>query len=164
MKSPLSHSSRQKYLLGLGVFCFFLLIVAQSASAKLLKLGPAGNTVKTYCMVDSLGVNLTSDTWKYIQDLAVWEDGPGWDGATVIGNFEIVDEVYNKDGTAQVIVNYQVVGELGGGAVKNLNKAEKVTYKLINIGGIWKIQEPQLEPHILPHIAELFSSPVSSTK
>lgn len=117
-------------------------------------------------MLDSLGVNLTSegDTWKYVQDLAVWEDAPGWDGVTIIDGFEIVDETYDKNGTAKVTVKYHVIGDRSGEVAKKVNKDLKVTYEVLNLGGVWKIKEPQLEPHILPHIEKRFSSPVSSTE
>ncbi|MBI2339169.1 MAG: hypothetical protein HYU99_02220 [Deltaproteobacteria bacterium] len=88
--------------------------------------------------------------------MAVWEDAPGWDGATIIDGFEVVDEIYKTKGTAQVTVKYRVVGERSGRETKKVNKDEKVTYELVDLGGVWKIKEPQLEPHILPHIEKLF--------
>ena len=94
--------------------------------------------------------------WEYIKDLAVWEDAPGWDGATIIDRFEILKETYNKD-KAEVDVRFHVVAEQRGEKTKKADRSKVVTFELTNIGGEWKITAPQNEPHLLEETANALS-------
>lgn len=105
--------------------------------------------VNIYCTLDGLGVQYTSGTWKYLQEVAVWEDGPGWDGGYVIDTFLIGKPIVTQD-KASVPVKYHIIAEVEGEQVStDLDRSETVDYKLERKDGVWKITEPQLAPHFL---------------
>lgn len=147
MKNRKPHRFNRKIQLFFLSGFFFLLAVSQPLLAKISKLGPAGHVVNTFCMVDSLFA-----PWKYTQELTVWKDAPGWDGATIIDGFEILKETYKKD-KAQVDVQYRVVAEQNGEKTKKVNRTEVVTFELIKLDGAWKITSPQDAPHLLEETA-----------
>ena len=100
--------------------------------------GEAAAVVEKFCKADAQGARLSSKTSGQTRSLTTWEDEPGWDKVTVISGFKISKETY-FEGKAQVTVIYEVVGKRAG---------EKVTFTLVPVDRQWKIEAPQIEPHV----------------
>lgn len=102
-------------------------------------LGEAASVVEKFCTADAQGARLSSKTSDQTRSLTTWEDEPGWDEVTIISGFKISKETYSK-GKAQVTVIYDVVGKRVG---------KKVTFTLVPVDRQWKIESPQIEPHVI---------------
>ncbi|QQR80301.1 MAG: hypothetical protein IPJ69_13470 [Deltaproteobacteria bacterium] len=130
---------------------FFTMIFSISAQAysEGIKLGKAGKVVEKFCRQDSQGVRLSSGENASLYRLTTWEEEPGWDTIKVIKDFHITQETYLNH-SAQVSVIYTVTAKQNDeGAFVNTHEEEKVLYKLVKVKDQWKIEGPQLMPHVL---------------
>ncbi len=108
--------------------------------------------IEAFCNEDARGAQAWEDDWATkIKPLTTWTDAPGWDKVTVIKGYRIL--AVKEDGNkAEVNLVYEVVGNLVSDAI-GLNfirdiKEEAVNYVLVKVDSSWKIESPQLEPHI----------------
>jgi hypothetical protein len=155
-KAPLVH--------GIPLLCAFVL----SSCSSLGFLGQSTSmtpqeVVSSYCKEDAAGAQTAADSeedsWlRKIKPLSTWEDAPGWDTFQVIQGFQVLEPTEDPADKAQVQVEYQVLGKLNsdeeGYSFQLAKQTKKVTYDLIRTGKTWKIEAPQLEPHISVETAE----------
>ena len=85
--------------------------------------------------------------WADIQKYTIWEDAPGWDTFTIVKEFNVIPISQNST-TAIVKVKYKVIGILDGSRLIKAKNNEIVNYKLIKVNNLWKIDGPQLPPHV----------------
>ncbi len=105
--------------------------------------------VEKYCELDAQGAQISGKQWSIISEYTTWDFAPGWDGCSVISRYT-VKKISENQNTAKVKVTYYIIGQYSGGYPrwKNIHKARSYIYTLIKQKGFFKIQEPQLEPHI----------------
>lgn len=106
--------------------------------------------VEAFVNADFKGCGLGYDVvckWTEIQKYTLWEDAPGWDMFTVVKEFKIIPISQNST-TAIVKVEYKVIGNVDGSRLIKAKNNEIVKYKLIKVDGLWKIDSPQLPPHV----------------
>lgn len=105
------------------------------------------DVIRRFCDRDEHGMRLSSAGWKEETTLATWGDAPGWDHVTVIDGFRIGPATVKRD-KATVTVVYSVAGFSSDDSFEPARKNETAVYKLVRAGETWKIDEPQLEPHV----------------
>ena len=108
--------------------------------------------VESYCKSDFDGDQFLGEHWDRFVQYATWPDAPGWDSATVVSGYTVTP-VWKGSRTARVKVVYHVVGTLDGEDAKAREAAETHVYKLVRRGGRWKVEAPQLRPHVSPGTA-----------
>lgn len=108
--------------------------------------------VKAYLRTDARGLFSPWDDVKNLLKYTTFADAPGWDAFTVTEAYSC--EAGKESGNnATVEVTYQNLGVISGFNFKSDPGKEVVTYKLIKEGGAWKIDEPQLQPHVASPVA-----------
>jgi len=116
-------------------------------------LSEAKTTVKIFCELDGLGIRTSSVFWKFYSSFIDWNDEPGWDSVIVISKFEIgkADVVSDE---VQVEVVYHIDQDSNGkeDVYQVKNDTENIIYRLINIGGYWKIHLHKGELPPPPHL------------
>ena len=106
-----------------------------------------------FIRADAWGLQTSSDYWPLVTQMAVWEDGPGWDTSTVVESAEIVGRSVAKN-KAEFTVRYRTLGEIhaDGDYRPVLDRSgagvETKVFKLTKVKGRWKIVEPQDQPHL----------------
>jgi hypothetical protein len=109
--------------------------------------------VELFCRLDIGGGLLSTENSKLsgIFNSIVLSNGffSAWDTVTLITGYHILFVSSNSD-TAQVLVRYDVIGEIPGAAKLLLeDKQEESLFQLKRTGGAWKIVDPNnLRPHI----------------
>ena len=129
-------------------------------------LGPRG-VVDKFCRLDFTGARLSSASFAEVQPLIVWFDESGWepgwatgsDTATIVSGYTVLSADQKED-KATVRVSFDVVGRMGPSGLVVEEKSETVDFRLVRLGGVWKIQGPAIEPHpsvrtMIEHIGEL---------
>lgn len=104
--------------------------------------------VEAYCKADFDGMQTDSDTWRSFAQYATWPDAPGWDGFTIVSGYTV-----SPAGPARVKVIYAVLGVLEGEEARAAPRPKEVVYTLVRRGGRWRVDDPQLEPHVSPEVA-----------
>lgn len=108
--------------------------------------------VKAYLAADARGFALTSDDAKNTLKYTTSTDAPGWDAFSVTEAYSCKASK-ESDNNATVEVTYQNLGVISGFNFKSDPGKEVVTYKLVKEGDAWKIDEPQLQPHVASSVA-----------
>lgn len=107
--------------------------------------------VEAFVKADFNGIGAGwSGAWSEIQRYTTWLDSPGWDIGNIVADFKIT-KIRKKSDTADVKVEYKSIGDLSFEDVPIFNEAktnEVVLYKLIKKNNWWKIESPQLPPHV----------------
>ena len=78
--------------------------------------------------------------------LITWSDEGGSDEVTVIAGFD-VGAAKTKGDTATVTVTYHTLG-ISADDFRPAPADETVTFKLVRAAGVWKIDDPQIPPHV----------------
>jgi len=107
----------------------------------------ASAVVQDYCMDDANGAGLSSRTIEKAFRFTTWKDGPGWDTAVLISKY-CLSTVNQKKKAATVEVVYTVIGNLTPNELEEKRHDEKVIFDLVRKNGQWKIDRPQIPPHI----------------
>jgi len=110
--------------------------------------------VETFCRLDLAGGLLSSENSKRsgIFDYISLSDGPfpAWDSVTLVEGYELLS-VSSRSDTGEVLLRYDVIGEIPGAAELVINKRKEETrFRLRRIDGMWKIIDPN---NLLPHIS-----------
>ena len=105
--------------------------------------------VQAYLAADAAGLALGGPGVEKLLQSTTWADAPGWDAVTVTKSYSC-QPGKETQGKATVDVTYENVGALSQTAFTAMPDQEKVTYTLVKMEGRWKIDEPQLQPHITP--------------
>jgi hypothetical protein len=121
------------------------------------ELSAPERVVAQFCKADMEGVNLSGEAYKKSGVdsivLPLEGEGPAWDKSVLIKKFKILPSkpVTTHFRTAQITVEYSVLGEFDSGLDISTNKrTETYIFHLKRVHGKWKVLEPQrdLPPHI----------------
>ena len=112
----------------------------------------ASAVAQDYCMEDANGAGLSSRTIEKIFRFTTWKDGPGWDTAVLISSYRLTS-VNQKEKTATVQVVYTVIGDLTPNKLEEKRHDKKVILHLVKNNRQWKIDYPQIPPHIFVQTA-----------
>lgn len=104
-----------------------------------------GQIVKLFCDRDFNGVRLKAHN----MELTTWHAEPGWDGVVIIKDYKITSCSIENE-IVVVSVKYYILGTCYG---DELNKAmesdtEEAIFKVLKTDNGWKIDDPQLVPHV----------------
>lgn len=105
----------------------------------------AHEALDTYLRLDSEGKGLSSDGFQELKKYTLWEEAPGWDTVTVIGGYSI-DSLQTADTRGKASVTYKRLGVLSSRFEPS--GPETVTYFLRQDKGTWRVDGPQLMPHV----------------
>jgi hypothetical protein len=132
-----------------ALLAFLVTAAAPVASAP---RGPYPRTpravVEAYCKADFDGMQTDSDTWPWFARYATWPDAPGWDTFTIVAGYTV-----SPAGPSKARVVYEVLGVLAGEEARAEPGPEEVVYTLARRGRRWKVDAPQLRPHVSPEVA-----------
>lgn len=107
--------------------------------------------VEAFCKEDFIGTGAGVGDWAKIQQYTTWPDAPGWDESILVVTFKVT-KIRENSNTAEVKVEYKSIGRLYsdeiGPVFEKTKTNEVVIYKLIKKGSQWKIESPQLHPHV----------------
>lgn len=122
-----------------------------SANSTAHSLTPKG-VMEAFCKEDFKGSGgLGPKGWPSISEYTTWIDAPWWDTFVVISEYKVTSVKENLD-SANVIVVYKVIGNLESTEkIYDLEKnvhTQKINYGLVKRNGQWKVENPQLPPHI----------------
>lgn len=128
--------------------------------ASFLNLGIAGEkpheeqkkVVDAFCRLDLNGGLLSTKNSKRsgICEYISLSEGPfpAWDNAILVAGYKIL-RVSSHNNTAEVLLRYDVIGEIGCCELVIMKKKEETRFRLRRINGAWKIIDPNnLQPHI----------------
>ena len=107
----------------------------------------ASAVAQDYCMEDANGAGLSSRTIDKVFRFTTWKDGPAWDTAVLISSYRL-SSVNQKEKAATVQVIYTVIGNLTPNELEEKRHDEKVILHLVKQNSQWKIDRPQIPPHI----------------
>lgn len=132
---------------------FVLLLLVAPVIAEEYPGAPASVTA-AYIEADGAGLALDGETAPKLLHYTTWKETPGWDSFVVIASYEIGavgwDREKAKDGDpADVQILYHVLGKIDGMGFTSQPAKEDVTFQLIKRRGRWKIEAPQLPPHLM---------------
>lgn len=108
--------------------------------------------VETFCRLDLDGGLLSTENSERsrIFDYISLTEGPfpGWDTATLVTGYKILSVSSHTD-TAEVLLQYHIIGEIPGEELVIKKRTEKSRFRLRRVNGAWKIIDPNnLRPHI----------------
>lgn len=109
-------------------------------------LASAKAALEKFLVLDSQAAGLSAETWPELGALTTWVTAPGWDTFTIIRRYEISKVMEGKK-RAQVTVTYYPLGRMSDGFAPE-TKNEVVVYHLNKVGNEWKVDGPQLNPHV----------------
>jgi hypothetical protein len=116
--------------------------------------GAPASVTAAYIEADGAGLALDGETAPKLLHYTAWKETPGWDSFVVVASYEIGAVGWNrekaKDGDpANVQIIYHVLGKMDGMQFTSLPAKEDVTFQLVRRKGRWKIDAPQLPPHLM---------------
>ncbi len=152
----MAYQGHRKLIVGLSLLIILLMLGCDLTGAKNSKQISYSNTLNTpeevvalFCDMDYSGKRLSGSTWKEILPYITWPDEPGWDTVLVVSKYKLAD-VKRSDNTADITVEYHVVGKYGTELLQ-VDKIEKVPFKVIKTENGWKINSPDsMLPHVSP--------------
>jgi hypothetical protein len=125
---------------------FYILALTSPAFAGSYPGSPAA-VVAAYIEADDAGKALDGDTAGQVLKYTTWEDAPGWDSLAVIKSYDIGEVGYDES-KASVQITYHLLGQLTGSAFTAKKADETISFELRKVKGQWKIEKPQLPPHL----------------
>jgi hypothetical protein len=110
--------------------------------------------VEVFCRLDLDGGLLSTENSKRsgIFDYISLSEGPfpAWDTVTLVEGYEVLS-VSSRSDAGEVLLRYDVIGEIPGAAELVIKKRKEETrFRLRRINGMWKIIDPN---DLLPHIS-----------
>jgi hypothetical protein len=129
------------FLVSLVVFSLTTQIRADETYPKTPK-----DVMEKYLALDADAAGLSDSTFPELGRYTTWPSAPAWDNFVVIDHYE-VGRVLVGTTRAQAIVTYQPLGTMTTAFTPNV-QPEAVTYHLNNVNGSWKVDSPQLVPHV----------------
>lgn len=99
-----------------------------------------------YLELDSEAAGLSTSTWPELGAYTTWTQAPTWDTFMVIQRYEI-GKVLTGSTRAQVNVTYYPLGKLTSTFEAN-TQPETVYYHLNKVAGVWRVDTPELIPHV----------------
>lgn len=106
----------------------------------------AKDVMAKYLALDADAAGIAAASWPELQAYTTWKQFPNYDTFTVIDGYSI-GKVVQGHTRAQVTVIYQTLGQLSDKFVPDV-KAETVVFHLNFVDKQWKVDEPQLGPHV----------------
>jgi hypothetical protein len=146
----------RKVIVGISLLIILFILGCDLSGARKSKPKSYSNTLSTpeevvalFCDMDFSGKRLSSLTWSEILPYTTWPDEPGWDTVLVVSKYSLSD-VKRSNNTADITVEYHVVGKYGTELLQ-MDKIEKVPFKVIKTENGWKIKSPDwMMPHVSP--------------
>jgi hypothetical protein len=105
--------------------------------------------VREYVRRDAGGERMGPSPW--FGSVVVWPDDPGYDSHTVIRKYEVERPATMGGSPVKIMVRYEVIGWIMSSGFLPQEKNEEFEFVVIRTEeGVWLIQSPQIEQHILP--------------
>lgn len=105
--------------------------------------------VKVFCDMDGSGKRLSSLTWSEMLPYISWPEEAMESVAVVISGYKILKAKKTNE-SADIIVEYNVVGKYWPEKLMPIKTVEKVTFIVIKTEAGWKIKSPDtMVPHVL---------------
>lgn len=107
--------------------------------------------LEAYLRLDAEGKGMSSEGLQEMKPYVMWDQAAAWDAIAVIDGYTIGDLQAGAT-RAKAQVTYRRLGIL----TEHFEKAaaESVTYFLRHEGGQWKVDAPQLMPHVDARVME----------
>jgi len=102
--------------------------------------------LEKFLQLDADAAGISSETWPEIARYSTWPGWPAWENFVVIDHYTI-GKVMQGSTRAQINVAYQTLGQLSDKFVEDV-KTENVAYHLNKVQGQWRVDGPQLPPHV----------------
>lgn len=104
------------------------------------------DVMEKYLALDADAAGLSDSTFPELGRYTTWTSAPAWDNFVVIDHYQ-VGQVLVGTTRAQAMVTYQPLGNMTTAFTPNV-QPETVAYHLNNVNGHWKVDSPQLAPHV----------------
>lgn len=150
LRPPSAWPGRHRGRPPLIVRCAFLilLIVSRAHAADPL------NTMRAFCQADGRGERVDPLRWPGIAGLVTWPLEPAWDHLYLIRGFQL-GTPESRDGEVEVAVQYTITAEVRSSGVKEEERVETRTVRLVRgDGGVWRIRAPAPPPHVFASEAD----------
>jgi hypothetical protein len=117
-------------------------------------IDPVG-LVRQYVKRDGAGERLGPAPW--FEEVVTWPQDPAYDSATVIRQYTVQPPPTIHGSPAKIEVRYEVIGWIVPGK-EHLgfipgDKIEVFTFVVVRDDVGWRIQEPQIDQHVLAEVA-----------
>lgn len=138
--------TQRSLLTDVKVWAVILLFsMAGMAQAKEKPLSARG-VLEKYLALDADAAGLSQQSWPEFSRYTTWVTAPSWDGFTIISRYE-VGRLMEGHTRAQATVTYYPIGKMTTTFAAQ-SKPESVLYHLNKVGNDWKVDSPQLPPHV----------------
>ena len=119
-----------------------------------LAIDPVG-LVRQYVKRDANGERLESNPWFF--DAVTWPEDPAYESYTVIRRYAVQPPRTIVGSPAEITVFYDVIGWLvpGGDGLTFLEEEKQEVFKFVVVQTDqgWRIDEPQIDQHVLAEVA-----------
>jgi len=104
------------------------------------------DVMEKYLALDADAAGLSATTFPELGRYTTWPSAPAWDNFVVIDHYQ-VGRVLVGTTRAQAMVIYQPLGKMTDTFTPDV-QPETVMYHLNKVNGGWKVDNPQLVPHV----------------
>lgn len=132
------------------VICALLAMTACESKPKVNRtaLLTPEEVVKVFCDLDASGKRLSSLTWSEMLPYISWPEEAMESVAVVISGYKILKAKKTNE-SADILVEYNVVGKYWPEKLTPIKTVEKVTFIVIKTEAGWKIKSPDtMVPHV----------------
>jgi|GEM_PF-1832948 len=143
--------------LGMG---FLLAFVSCSKSTSGYPDQPK-EVLNAFLQADAQAAGLSTSTWPEVALYTTWKKAPSWDKFVVISGYEVGD-VRTASTRAQIPVTYHKLGSMSATFVPGPG-VEQVTFYLNKVDGQWKVDLPELAPHVTADVIRRRLNAASTT-
>ncbi len=102
--------------------------------------------LERFLQLDSSAAGLSPSTYTELVRYTTWGQAPAWDGFVVIDRYE-VGKISVGTTRALAMVTYHVLGKLASAFTAD-TKTEVVSFHINKIDNAWKVDSPQIPPHV----------------
>jgi hypothetical protein len=128
-------------------------VVEGRAQSGALNRSPT-DLLKKYLTLDLHGVRLEPLSHEAIRPYVVWKEEPAWEQVIVVSGYEVPEDhkrwqvINNLD--VIIPVEFRVLGtvDLNNASFAEAPHMQEVRFHVKAIGGLWRIVEPLLPPHV----------------
>jgi hypothetical protein len=112
------------------------------------------NTMRAFLQADGHGARVDPRSWPVVADLVTWPLEPAWDHVYLIRGFEL-GTPERRDAELDVVVQYTITAEVRSNTVKEEERVESRTYRLMrDEDGVWRIKPPAPPPYVFASDAD----------
>ena len=133
-------------LITFGAVFIGLCACSKSKSSSEYPKDPKG-VLSAFLEADSQAAALSPQTWPDLARYTTWHDAPKWDKFTIVDRIEIGD-IRTGSTRAQITVTYHDLGVMSASSFASHPAPEDVVFYINQVNGQWKVDLPQIMPHV----------------